>query len=537
MQSSGFEHLYTQLNEISKFFKFGRKEIAKTIKSSIADLEKRTKDTEFELNINNEKLAKTESELSEAKTELQNLKTDILHLTTTDSSKNKYINELEANQTCLSIELKKTLQDYGSSEAERARLREQYNALNKAFSILNTKYKLTADVLSAKKVKNKALDDFITLANNEFIAFANEEASLAEEASAIIMMQNITTKLEIISNFPTIYNKNIAAVGGGFSAGKSEFISGFFRDANMKLPIGIKPVTAIPAYIVSGETDAVQGYSYKGGLIGISTELYKQFSHDFVKSFDFNLKDILPATVMETKIEHYANICFVDTPGYNPSNADEYIAEDFRTSREYLEEADVLLWVIGIDTNGTIPSSDLKFLEDLSMDNKQLYIIANKADLRGRRDIEKILDGFEEILNDYGLEYAGISAYNSLDKKEISFRKIALGDFLKSINRPTKMREQVLSELNVIFDMYETALNQDIEWTKDVKSHINSLELDLLESGYDNNDEKVAKRLLTIKNTFSTTHLETHISKLKSIKEMMIKNVEEIFDSIENQKG
>ena len=140
-------------------------------------------------------------------------------------------------------------------------------------------------------------------------------------------------------------------------------------------------------------------------------------------------------------------------------------------------------------------------------------------------------------MNDYGLEYAGISAYNSLDKKEISFRKIALGDFLKSINRPTKMIEQVLSELNVIFDMYETALNQDIEWTKDVKSHINSLELDLLESGYDNNDEKVAKRLLKIKNTFSTSHLEAHITKLKSLKEAMIKNVEEIFDSIENQKG
>ena len=58
-----------------------------------------------------------------------------------------------------------------------------------------------------------------------------------------------------------------------------------------------------------------------------------------------------------------------------------------------------------------------------------------------------------------------------------------------------------------------------------------------MESGYDNNDEKVAKRLLKIKNTFSTSHLEAHITKLKSLKEAMIKNVEEIFDSIENQKG
>jgi len=99
------------------------------------------------------------------------------------------------------------------------------------------------------------------------------------------------------------------------------------------------------------------------------------------------------------------------------------------------------------------------------------------------------------------------------------------------------MREQVLSELNVIFDMYETALNQDIEWTKDVKSHINSLELDLLESGYDNNDEKVAKRLLTIKNTLSTTHLETHISKLKSIKEMIIQEGNKITEFINNKKA
>lgn len=427
----------------------------------------------------------------------------------------------------------------GIIEIEEA-LANNYNKwmrLESSYADMSLRYNLVKNILSAKSHNSKPMNSFIDFVNNDFMEFANEESSLAEEAKAITMLQNVVAKLEIVSNFPTVYNKNIVAVGGGFSAGKSEFISGFFKDTNMKLPIGIKPVTAIPAYIVSGETNAVQGYSYKGGLIEISTELYKQFSHDFVKSFDFNLKDILPATVMETKIEHYDNICFVDTPGYNPSNADEYIAEDFRTSREYLEEADVLLWAIGIDTNGTIPSSDLKFLENLLLDNKQLYIIANKADLRGRRDIEKILDGFEEILNDYGLEYAGISAYNSLDKKEISFRKIALGDFLKSINRPTKMIEQVLSELNVIFDMYETALNQDIEWTKDVKSHINSLELDLLESGYDNNDEKVAKRLLKIKNTFSTSHLEAHITKLKSLKEAMIKNVEEIFDSIENQKG
>ena len=416
---------------------------------------------------------------------------------------------------------------------ETINTKEKLKATYDNLSTIEDKYTLVSRFLDAKPIENESLEIFKSLSSNDFIKFANEETALAEEAKAILLLQDIEKRLEEITRFPAIYNKNIVAVGGGFSAGKSEFINSLFIDKQIKLPVGINPVTAIPTYITAGKTNTINGYSYKGGIVKLSASLYKKLSHDFIKSLGFNLKDIAPIMAIETPMESYENICFIDTPGHNPSNTG-YTGSDVDTSKEYLEHANTLLWTIGIDTNGTIPASDLEFLENISLDDKKIYIIANKADLRSNEDIEDILDVFEDILEEYDIEYEGISAFSSVLKKEITYRNKSLFDFLEDVNSPVEVQKSILSELNNVFEMYENAINEQIEWTNGIQSHFNSLELDFLQSNVTN--EEVDKRLVQLRNIFKTSHLKKQLNSLKTLKIKMNESLSEIFISLHQKE-
>ena len=341
-----FNNMYSELDEVASFIRFNRRNKASSIKMKLETFEK---------------LVKNNSSLKIECKELKNKNTSLV-------------------------------QEYSAINIKHNDLSKEHLPLNNTYNEVTTKYDLICNILSAKSIDNQSMMEFEHLVENDFLDFANEESSLAEEAKALLMLQNIQRELQMISSFPSIYNKNIVAVGGGFSAGKSEFISSFFSDKTIKLPIGIKPVTAIPTYISNGDEHIIKGYSYKGGSVDISRKLYAELSHDFIKSFSFNLKDIVPMMAIETKIKGYNNICFIDTPGYNPTNTGT-TDSDHQTASEYLENANVLLWVIGLDaSDGAIPASDLKFLEELGLEDKKLFVIANKADLKSPDDLEHVLD-------------------------------------------------------------------------------------------------------------------------------------------------
>ena len=587
---------YTQLDDIGKFIKFGRKELVESIKESLTefinnfdkldnnfnmlkeengeqyqDLKKSSKSlveikNKYNLlnknfNIFKEKHLIYRKNSIQQKNDLENTKKILINIKRKCNILNKNFNILKKeyiiNQKSaieqklnfekikeeLDILVKKfdtlsnnftIVKDNYSQEKENLKTIRKENL--KTIDTLNhieNKYNLVSKFLDAKPLENDSLQKFKLLINDDFIQFANDESSLAEEAKALLLLQDVEKRLEEITSFPSIYNKNIVAVGGGFSAGKSEFLNSFFIDKHIKLPVGINPVTAIPTYITVGKTNIIKGYSYKGGVIELSSKLYNQLSHDFIKSLGFNLKDIAPIMAIETPMESYNNICFIDTPGYNPSNTG-YSSNDRNTSKEYLEHANTLLWVIGIDTNGTIPASDLDFLENIALENKKIYIIANKADLRSSDDIEDILDIFEEILDDYDIEYEGISAFSSVHKQETTYRKESLFNFLEIVNNPVEIEKSILSELDIVFNMYRNAINEQIKWTNNIQSHFNSLELDLLESDIDNN-EKIDERLEKMRNMFKTSSLKKQLKTLESLKLKIQGATKSIFNSLNNE--
>lgn len=349
------------------------------------------------------------------------------------------------------------------------------------------KFDLVSKILSAKPNSKKGLRTFKKLLYGDFLKFANDESSLAEEANAILMMQAIEKELQLIIGFPTVYSKNIIAIGGGFSSGKSAFVNSFFKQKNIKLPIGIEPVTAIPTYVVSSNKNFVKGFSNSGGSIDIDVEFYGKLSHDFVKSFNFNLKKIMPFMTIGTPLDqkYFKDICLIDTPGYNPSISDGFTERDKKTAFEFLERANALIWMIGLDSNGTIPASDLKFLSKLDLTNKKLFIVANKSDLKPKSELNDILEEIEDILNDSDIDFDGISAFSANFQKEDLYKKMSLFDFLQKENNPTQIQEKIISKIDTVFNMYKNAIEKDKKKMEKMKSNINSLELDLVELGLD----------------------------------------------------
>jgi len=331
--------------------------------------------------------------------------------------------------------------------------------------------------LISTNANSEALKDFKD-AFSEFRKFM-KKVIVKDEGGVVLKLKKVESDLTLISAFPDLFKKNIITIGGGFSAGKSEFINSF---TNIKLPVNIDPTTAIATYVLKGN-DEIIACSYKGAKVDLK-EIDKNFlqilSHQFIKSFKFNIKELLEYLVVATKMS-YENICFVDTPGYNPSKKEE----DFETASKYLKNSEVLIWLIGLDSSGTIPSSDLNFLEKLGLENKKLYVVLNKADLKGISDLEDIIDEIKDVLEDYSIEYEGISAYSAIFKEEFLFEKKSLFKFLEEENSEKLIVKDIINEFQKIYLLYKLSLEREKKEKKVIYNTLHSLSMDLLEEDLD----------------------------------------------------
>lgn len=442
-------------------------------------------------------------------------------------------------------------------ENEKSRLSQEYNNLEKKYSEdiskieeslenvknelknLQEKYEdivlrnqLISKLLSSNS-DNKGLYNYKEVLYKDFLDFANKEDSLANEAEAILKLQSIEKELELVTVYPNLYKKNIVAVGGGFSAGKSRFINSLLEDNKIRLPEGINPTTAIPTYVMHDEKEQFIGCNNNGGIIdlyNLDENFHSKLSHEFIKSFEFNLNKIMPFMIIGTSINKFSNLCFVDTPGYNPSDTDGgFTCEDKNIAENFLENSETFLWLIGLDSNGTISDSDIKFLEELDLDNKSLYIVLNKADLKPKSDIEGIINEIIEILSDSGINYIGISAYSSTLKKEISYSKISIFEFLKSINIESEIQDKLIKKLYDVNYMYQKAILKDIKEKERVISISSFLTNELFSKGFDDFSDPIYRELDKLKKIHSPKAQEEDLEILEEVT-LKLKNViDEIF--------
>lgn len=415
--------------------------------------------------------------------------------------------------------------------------KQNHEILEAEFDDLSVKQQLIKDALGAAPISDPDFIEYQRIYNRVFLPFANKEDCLATEAQAIEELLRIEKELELISQFPKVRQRRIIAVGGGFSAGKSQFLSSFVQNPRIKLPIGINPVTAFPTYIISEESNSIRGIASNGGDFDISG-IFSRLDHEFIESLGFNLREIMPNVTMETLLaypegsgqgKNIGHICFIDTPGYNAASS--HAAEDRAVSLPYLEEADTLIWLIGVDSNGTIPNSDLNLLEELELGEKgkQLYIIANKADCKTRGDLKMIVEKIAEELEDRFLDFIGISAFSSTDKQEYLFHKQSLFDFLGSQDRELDTSHKIFGMISKVMYDYRDALQEEIDHIHHVFGSLKGLELDVLESGETEVD--LSEGIQAIREKFNPEKPKKELDELKKVGNQMLAAAAKIMGS------
>ena len=152
------------------------------------------------------------------------------------------------------------------------KLSKDWSTKNEDLQDENNKIKLQNDLVAfilSAKIQDEGAMKFNEVFKGEWLDFANADGTLANEAQITMMLEGLQKELEMMAGAPEIFNKNIVAVGGGFSAGKSKIYQSFIS-SGLKLPTSIEPTTAIPTYVMSGESERVLGFGRDGGVVNLN---------------------------------------------------------------------------------------------------------------------------------------------------------------------------------------------------------------------------------------------------------------------------
>lgn len=385
---------------------------------------------------------------------------------------------------------------------------------------------LVSAALGTKAEASKAIEAFTSLVDVDFLEFASHEPAINDVASDRRLKQ-LQTEMRLYANCPALHGRTIGAIGGGFSSGKSAFVNSLLdASAGVKLAEGINPVTAIPSYVLHDQDAVIRGISNKGASFEIGPDIYKEISHELLKRLPF-LRDIVPYIFVSAPMvrDGFEKLCFIDTPGYNPSAVGQ-AESDPETAREYIKDASFLIWMIGLDTNGTVPQSDLDFLSRLGFgetDARPLYVVASKAELKPRGDVEDILDVFVECLEDSGMNCAGITAYSSRNREVITSRGQELFEFLAENNSSREHYTHLIDGLCDVFRPYVEEIFRDNEEKQQFRKAIHGLLIEALRTGnidVDADDSKLEQGLNELERKV------THSEKL----DVRLKRAEDLFN-------
>ncbi|TPI07296.1 acyl carrier protein [Helicobacter pylori] len=399
---------------------------------------------------------------------------------------------------------------------------------------LKERYDLIARILNAK-TKNEGLEEYQSILDNKFLEFASGVDSLKEKEIALLTLQEIKKELQLVASYPSLFQKNIVAVGGGFSAGKSTFLNNLLG-LKLKLPEDTLPTTAIPTYCFKGKKEVLMGFSQNAGMVELP---HLTFDHNFLKSLGFNLKEIMPFMLLSAPSVPFEFLCFIDTPGYNPGNQG-YTGGDKQASKESLKHAKHILWLVSCE-RGELHKDDLEFLQELyEEEGKQVFIVLSRADRRTKSQLEEVAIKIRETLKDNGIEFLGICAYSATryqEYKEFSEKSHvfnSLEEFLMKLNQRSEKQNEILSVLYEVHGMYEKAIKQDASQFKRYQKALHSVKLDLMQKGFDDFNDATFNKIHSLKKEFAEQEQSKreNLARLNEVIDLFKESIDKVFDRV-----
>ena len=425
-------------------------------------------------------IKRLKEELEEKEDEIEDIEDDIEEL----KDKNR---ELEEDLSDTESDLYKQKQEnekLNDSWEEEKRKREKEEKMKKEIETLLNSISI---ILSSKPEDNDNLSKYKELYNEYLNNLKKYNNTSAVDAYNVFL--NIEKELYDISLNAFVYNKNIVAVGGGFSSGKSSFLNSLIEDKSIRLPTDIKALTYIPSYIFNSDNNEVSVLSLNDNKIVIDINIFEQLTkrNVNVESLNFNTKNLIKHFFIATTLKkEYQNICFIDTPGYDPGNDDN--EEDKKMAFEYIKHANNLLWLINIQA-GTISKTDLTFLNEIIKydKDKKIYVLLTHADTRDNETINKIMIHIKETLDQNNIKVSGIAPYTSsqgkyndnIQKYEVLTIGNKLSSFLRNLeNKENSKSENIKKNVKNIFDNIVSKYNDEIKSIKNEIVVVNKIRLD-----------------------------------------------------------
>lgn len=325
--------------------------------------------------------------------------------------------------------------------------------------------------------------------------------------------------------YDKLIGKNVVALGGGFSTGKSSFLNSLL-DKKI-LPSKIDPSTSVPAYLVHDNEVSVYGLNTFGSRVELELDDVSAISHGFGKldenDSETTLGHILESVFISSPFQTFENIALLDTPGYSKAESAEYSAKtDEKIARAQLNTANYILWFVQADA-GTIVKEDIAFLKTLDEGIPKL-IIVNKADKVTPEELAVIVGKIKDILTMKAIAFVDVLTYS---------RKKVFDDD----------REKILAQLNEWNnEVYESlfAYKFKVLFTKckefyDEEIDVESKRLNRLNKAATLTDDEVVggclKSLINeIQN--SITNLKEHKDKLKTLQTDFFSEIKCIGDTV-----
>lgn len=225
--------------------------------------------------------------------------------------------------------------------------------------------------------------------------------------------------------YDKLIGKNVVALGGGFSSGKSSFLNSLLGEKI--LPAKIDPSTSVPAYLVHDSETSVYGINAFHSRVKMELSDVKAISHGFGRLDDNDreatLGHILESIFISCPELPFAHIALLDTPGYSKAESMDYSAKtDEKIARSQLNSSNYILWFVQADA-GTITEEDINFLSSLRKEIPKL-IIVNKADKVLPEDLKHIVAKIRDVLDLKALPYLDVLTYSRKENVACDRKKI-----------------------------------------------------------------------------------------------------------------
>lgn len=266
------------------------------------------------------------------------------------------------------------------------------------------------------------------------------------------------TRFREFCAFPHLADKTVVAFGGPFSAGKSSLINALI--GQQRLVVETDPTTALPTYLLAGESDAVHALNLHHLRVPLSHDEFATLTHDEEALYGSQVSRALSAAFITCQNFPWPRLALVDTPGYTGrTHGSDRTDTDLATTQ--LGSAHAIVWVVSAKQGG-LTEDDLAFLARLDPAIPRIVVVT-RADAVPESDLQQILAHIRATLSARNLPVLGV--YPASSRPRHAAMLAPLHEQLKAWEAESRTL-RFAHRFKALFARYRRGLNREADATR-----------------------------------------------------------------------